>query len=575
MKNEIKKIIDIASGRNKADLVIKNAKIINVFTEEIIDGDVAISSGKIVGIGEYTGIEEIDLKGKYLAPGLIDAHVHIESSMVTPSQFAKTIIPRGTTTIIADPHEIGNVCGLDGIKYMLDDSKNLPLDVYIMLPSCVPATSFENSGAVLLADDLEKLIDDKRVLGLGELMDYPAVTSAEKNVVDKINLARNRGKIIDGHGPILTEKDLNAYVSAGVKTEHECETVEEMIERLRLGMYVLIREGSAARNLEALVKGVNKENLRRVMFCTDDRHPDDILKDGHIDNNVRLAFRSGIPLISAIKMASLNAAECYRLYDRGAIAPGYKADMIVFSNLNTFKIEKVFKDGKLVAKDGKSLFNVEKTNTSKVTDTVNFIDVTENDLKIKLDTGIARVIKLIPHSLVTESVYRKVVTENGFFKYHSKLDILKLVVIERHHATGNIGLGLAEGFGLMDGAIASTVAHDSHNLIVIGDCDINIVEATKEIKKIGGGIVIVKNGRVIYSLPLAIGGIMSEENIEIVNKKLNDMLEFAYRELNVSKNFDPFMTLAFLALPVIPELKLTDEGLFDVNKFEFTTINVE
>lgn len=574
MKNLIKTRIDVAAGRVKAQLVLKNAKVVNVFTEEIISGDVAIQDGIICGVGQYSGEKEVNLNGKYVAPGLIDGHVHIESSMVTPGQFAKTIMPKGTTTIIADPHEIGNVCGLEGIKYILDESENLPLDIFVMLPSCVPATSFENTGAVLLAEDLQKLIDHPRVLGLGELMDFPGVVSANSQIVDKIALAKENNKMIDGHGPIIEGNDLNAYVAAGVKTEHECETVEEMINRLRLGMYIQVREGSAARNLEALVQGVSKENLRRVLFCTDDRHPGDILKDGHIDNNVRLAIKNGIPAISAIKMATLNPAECYRLYDRGAIAPGYKADLIVFDGLHSFNIESVYKDGELVSEDGKSLFKVPDTDISKVTDTVNFKKVDKDDLQIKLDTGVARIIKLMPHSLVTEAVIRKVEVEDGNFKYHDQLDVLKLAVVERHNATGNIGLGLVEGFALKNGAIASTVAHDSHNLIVIGDTDENMMLAIEELERIGGGITTVKNGKVIKSIPLPIGGIMSDKALSEIDVEIEKMLEIGYEDLNVDRNFDPFMTLAFLALPVIPDIKLTDEGLFDVRKFEFVDINV-
>lgn len=571
MRDNLERRIDVASGKKVADLVLKNGRIINVFTEEILEADIAIVDDKIAGIGEYKGREEIDLKGKYVAPGFIDGHVHIESSMVTPGQFAKAIVPHGTTTIIADPHEIANVCGLDGIEYMLGESKNIPLDVFIMLPSCVPSTSFENSGAKLLANDLGKMIDRERILGLGEVMDYPAVINSNKGIIDKIKIAGN--KIKDGHGPNIRDKELNAYITAGIKTEHECTTLEEMVDRLRLGMYIHIREGSAARNLDTLIKGINKSNLRRILFCTDDRHPEDILSNGHIDNNVKLAVKNGIEPIAAIKMATLNAAECYRLYDRGAVAPGYLADLIVIDDLKTFNISKVFKGGKSVVDDGRILFEVKTKTNVKVLNTVKLNQITKDMLQIKLDCDIVNVIRLVPHSLITKKEIRKVAVENGYFKFHDKLDILKLVVIERHRGTGNIGLGLVEDFKLRNGAIASTIAHDSHNLIVVGDNDDDILLAIDEVRKIGGGITLCSKGKILKSLPLPIAGLMSDKNLEDVNEELKDMKKLA-SEMGVNEEIDPFMTLAFLALPVIPEIKLTDVGLFDVTKFDFIDITV-
>lgn len=572
MTDYIKKRIDIASGRIKADLVLKNAKIVDVFSENIIEGDIAISDGRIAGIGEYFGKEEIDLRGKYVAPGLIDGHVHIESSMVTPGQFARAVVPYGTTTVIADPHEIANVCGLEGIKYILEGSKDIPLDVFVMLPSCVPATAFENSGARLSADKLKSMIDYDRVIGLGELMDYPAVIGGNEGILEKIRMAK--GMVKDGHGPNIDGKELNAYISAGIKTEHECTTIEEMEARIKLGMYVLIREGSAAKNLGALIKGVNRANLRRILFCTDDRHPEDILKRGHIDNNIRLAIKNGIEPIAAIKIASLNAAECYRLYDRGGIAPGYMADLIVLEDIESFNVERVFKEGKLVAQKGNSLFEVKDRKNSNVLNTVKLQEIDREKLKIKLDSDIVNVMKLLPQSLVTKKVVRKVDTEEGYFKYHDKLDILKLVVIERHGGTGNIGLGLVENFNLKGGAIASTVAHDCHNLIIIGDNDEDILIAIDEIRKIDGGITICSKGRVLKSLPLPIGGLISDKSLGEVSKELKEMLDIAY-DLGVNRRIDPFMTLSFLSLPVIPELKLTDMGLFDGVQFNFIDISVD
>lgn len=567
MKEGIKRRIDIAAGRVNPSLILKNGKIINVFSGEIIEGDIALDGDKIVGIGKYEGIEEIDLGGKYVSPGFIDGHVHIESSMATPGEFARAVVPRGTTTIIADPHEIANVCGMEGIDYILESSENIPLEVYVMLPSCVPATTFENAGAILKAEDLQKLINHKRVLGLGELMDYPNVIEGKEDIIDKLAMAYD--KIIDGHGPTITGKDLNAYAMAGVRTEHECSTVEEMLDRLRLGMYILIREGSAARNLRTLVKAVTKENMRRCLFCADDKHPEDILLNGHIDHNLRIAVEEGIDPISAIRMATLNAAECYGLKHLGAIAPGYDADIVILDNLQDFSVLKVFKKGKLVAENSEPLFSIEAENYSKVTDTVNIRTIKEEDLEIKLSSNIVNVIGLLPHSLVTQKVKREVDIEEGTFKYSADQDILKLVVVERHNATGNIGLGLVENFHLKGGAIASTIAHDSHNLIVIGDNDQDILVAIEEVTNVGGGITIVSNGEVLDTLELPIAGLISTDPVEKIRDNLGKMLEIAYDKLDVSREIEPFMTLGFLALPVIPDLKLTDMGLFDVTNFEF------
>ncbi|HAE92756.1 adenine deaminase [Tissierella praeacuta] len=568
-KEQLKSLIIKAKSMKDSQLVLKNANIINVFTGEIIEGDVAIDNGRIVGIGQYHGEKEIDLKGKYLSPGFIDSHVHIESSMSSPSQFAKVILPRGVTTIIADPHEIANVKGIEGIRYIIDDSKNTPLDVRIMLPSCVPATDFENSGSILEAEDLEELLDEETIIGLGEMMNYPGVISGNDKVLDKLTLFKD--KVIDGHGPMIKEKDLNAYIVAGIKTEHECSTVEEVLDRIRLGMYVLIREGSAAKDLRNIIKAVNKDNLRRFLFCTDDRHPEDLINEGSIDFNIKLAISLGIDPVDAIIMATLNPSECYGLKGKGAIAPGYIADLVVIDNLNDFNIINVFKNGNLVAENNKALFESKIYLPESMTRSVKVKDVKIEDIQILMKTNRANIIGVIEDSLVTEKVVKEVSIDNGYFKFSNE-DILKMVVIERHFATGNIGVGLIENFKLKDGAIGSTIGHDSHNMIVVGDNDEDILTTINELKNIGGGLTIVSKGEVIKSLPLEIGGIMTSRPIEETNAILKEMIKLSHERLNINKNIDPFMTLAFMALPVIPKIKLTDMGLFDVEKFDFIKV---
>ncbi len=571
-KNEIRNLIIKAKGEKKSELVIKNCHVVNVFTNEIIKADVAIDKGKIVGIGEYQGLEEIDLKEKYLIPGFIDSHVHIESSMSTPSQFARAIIPRGVTSIVADPHEIANVKGIEGIRFMIEDSKKTPLDVYFVLPSCVPATSFENSGAILEADDLRELMDDENVIGLGEMMNYPGVLNLDDKILDKLELGSR--KIIDGHGPMISGKDLNAYVAAGVKTEHESSTLKEVEDRLRLGMYILIREGSAAKDLNKIISAVNKDNLSRFLFCTDDKHPEDLLKDGSIDFNIRLAIKSGVEPIDAIKIATINAALAYNLKGKGAIAPNYDADLVVVDNLEDFNILEVYKHGKIVAENYKPLFESKSYSPDYMKHSVRIKTITEDDLKIKMEGNIANVIKIIPESLVTEKVQRKVLIKDGYFAYSDK-DILKLAVIERHKLTGNIGVGLIEGFKLKNGAIGTTIAHDSHNIIVVGDNDRDILRVVKHLDDIGGGLLIASQGEIIKSLALEIGGIMTSNAIEETNESLKEMMDMAYNKLKVNRDIDPFMTLSFMALPVIPRLKLTDMGLFDVESFKFADVSVK
>ncbi|HPJ20777.1 MAG TPA: adenine deaminase [Clostridia bacterium] len=559
-------MVKVARGDAKADLVLKNCMVVNVFTGEIDRGDIAVYDGYIAGVGEYHGKIEIDVQGKYVSPGFIDGHVHIESSMLTPPQFAKSVIVKGTTTVVADPHEIANVCGIAGIEFMLDSSEELPLDVFIMLPSCVPSTDFENSGAILTADDLVPLKKRDRVLGLGEMMNYPGVVRGNRDVHRKLEDFKEVR--IDGHSPGLTGKDLNAYISTGVRTDHECTTVEEMTEKLSKGMYIHIREGSATSNLKTLIKGVNRNNLRRIMFCTDDKHPKNIKNEGHINFNVKKAVRNGINAIEAITMATLNTAECYSLSDRGAIAPGFKADMVVLNDLEAFEVDKVFKAGKLVAEEGIALFEAPPYKDERVLDTVRLKKGMEINFDMPLESDIVKVIQIVSDNIVTKKVIRKVETKNGLYCNNPKLDILKLAVIERHKGTGNIGIGLVEGYGLRNGAIALTIAHDSHNIIVIGDNDTDMLAAVSELRKCKGGMTISSGGKILGTLVLEVGGLMTDSPIEEVEEKIDLMNEIAL-SLGVSRNLDPFITLSFLALPVIPEIKLTDKGLFDVNSFGF------
>ena len=571
MSVELKKErINMAMKREKADLVIKNANIVNVFTKEIIKGDIAICKDQIVGIGNYSGINEIDVKGKYVCPGLIDSHMHIESTMVTPSEFAKVIIPYGTTTLIADPHEIANVCGINGINFMLNQSKDLPVNIYYMMPSSVPSTPFENNGADLTAELIEPFLSNDRILGLGEVMDYPSVTSGNEKMLKKIDLFDN--KIIDGHSPNLTGDELNAYKTAGIMTDHECSTIEEALERLRLGMYIQIREGSAAKNLKNLVEGLikNHMSLDRCVFCTDDKHLDDIRRNGHISYNIKKAIKCGVSIIDAICMATINAAQCYKLKRLGAVAPGYSADILILDNLEDFNIDKVFYRGKIIYENKKICAEISSNiDDNNVINTVRVRNIGVEDLEIKLKSDRAAVIKLMPNELITRKESVKVkVSQDTFIPDET---FSKIAVIERHKATKNIGLGIVSNFNIKNGAIASTVAHDSHNLIVIGDNDEDMIRAIEEIKKVNGGYTVVSKGQVKGTLALPIAGLMSDRNAEYVETTLNKMIQEALK-LGINKDIDPFITLSFLALPVIPEIRITDQGLFDVTQFKFIAV---
>ena len=552
------KNIQAASKQIISDLVIKNITIVDVFQNSTFISDVAICNGYIVGIGEYKGKTEIDGTGKYICPGLIDGHAHIESSLLTPKEYYKAALLHGITSMIVDPHEIANVLGIKGINLMMDLSENLPLDFYFMLPSCVPSTPFENSGAILNNLDLKPLYDNKRVLGLAEVMDSPSVINCSEHMICK-----------------LYDAVENSYAAASIKTDHECHTYEELIERVRRGMYVLIREGTVAKNLNELVKGASIHNSRRLCLCTDDKHIDDLLKNGSIDNSIKMCIRDGLRPETAIQMATLNTAECYGLKTKGAIAPGYIADFIILDSLVTFKISSVYKNGKLVVQDNKLITNssVEVTEIN-IEPTINIPKLTKESFNISLENKTQlNVIEIIPNNLETNHLKINISALNLDKSFIPSIDedLLKIAVIERHHNLGNIGLGVVKGLKLKSGAIATTVAHDSHNLIVCGTNDTDMILACNEIKRLGGGIVVVKNGLVLASLSLEIAGLITNRSADEV---INDLVKLhaAIDKIAPSINFNPFLTLSFLSLPVIPDIKITDKGLFNVKTFEFINI---
>jgi len=575
-RNQLTKRIAVAAKREPADIVIKNGKIIDVFNGEIMEGDIAIVDGYFAGIGVYEGKRVIDANGRYVSPAFIDGHVHIESSMVTPNEFAKVLLPHGVTTVIADPHEIANVLGADGIQYMLDSSKNLPFDFFFMLPSCVPATEFENSGATLNSEDLKPFYQQPRVLGLAEVMNFPAVLKAENDMLEKILTAKKFGKKIDGHAAGLSASDLNVYMSAGIQTDHESTTAVEAKERLKRGMYLMIREGTVAKDLRQLIPIVNERNARRCLFVTDDKHLDDLIHDGSIDHNVRMAIASGLSSITAIQMATINAAECFGLQTKGAIAPGYKADFFLFDDLEKLIISDVYKDGIAVVENGTLVIETQSqtfVETERLRNSVRYDEILEHHFHIPLKTNKANIIEIIPNSLITRHLIEKVdVNETGIFQTSINKDHLKLAVIERHHLKNQIGLGIVKGLGLKSGAIATTIAHDSHNLIIAGTTDFDMAVAAKAIKDIQGGLVIVNQGNVIASLGLSIAGLMSDRPYEEVYSSLNE-INHALKGLGANDQFNPLLTISFLSLPVIPELKLTDKGLFQVSKFEHIALD--
>ncbi len=565
------KRIAAALGQERAELVLKNGSYVNVFTGEVEKGDIAIADGKIVGIGTYRGEKEIDIGGRIAAPGLIDAHVHIESSQLSPEEFARLILPHGTTEIIADPHEIANVCGMAGVRYIAEAAKNTPLEVKVMLPSCVPATAFETSGAHLSAADTEKQIREPYLWGLGEFMNAPGVLGRDGEALGKIEAAHACGKIVDGHAPALTGMPLNAYIAAGIRTDHECDTPEEAAEKVAKGMYVHLREGSATRNVAAVCRAVNDKNFRRFLFCTDDRHAAD-LRAGHINNALRVAVAAGLDPVRAVTIATLNAAECYRLGGKGAIAPSFDADIAVFDDLKDFRCALTLKGGRVVAENGHALFGGERYLPDAVKNTVHLGEISPARFVLRLKGARALAMRLTAGSVVTEKRVCRVESRGGDVALEGT-DLLKLAVIERHRGTGNVGLGLLEGYGLRGGALALTIAHDSHNLIVLGDRNEDMAAAANELVRIGGGLALSQGGKV-QSLPLDIAGLMSSLPAEEYIARSEKLYEQAYA-MGVKRGFDAFMSLSFLALLVIPSLRLSDRGLFDVEKFSLVGIDAE
>ena len=572
-KELLKKLIDVAAGRTPADLVIKNCKVVDVFNASVIEGDIALCDGLIAGVGKYEGLREIDAHGMYAAPGFIDGHIHVESCYVSPEELGRLIVPHGTTTIISDPHEITNVCGLTGLEYMIEASKGTALDIKWMLPSCVPATPFEHAGATVDAKDMELVMGRSEILGLGEFMNYPGVAGADSAVLDKLMVAKEHGKPIDGHSPALSGNALNAYACTGIHTDHECSTVDEMRDRLSRGMYVLMRQGSACHDLPVLLKAVTVQNSRRCVLCSDDCQPKTTLSVGHLDNHLRICTKAGIDSIVAIQMASLNAAECYGLKDRGAIAPGLRADIVLMDSLEDFGVKKVFIAGQEAAADGRYLLPIDRYDISSTKGRFRVKDFSIDKLRLTILSDKAHVITIIPGGVVTGNETAEISRNaNGDFVYDPNQDIVKIAVVERHQNTGNVAVALLKGYGIKRGAVALSIAHDSHNIIVVGVSDDDMAFAVEQLIAQDGGIVLVNGGRVLESLPMPIAGLMSDQSGEWVDEKLTRLHHTAIETLGINSNIEPVMTLCFMALPVIPDLKLTDMGLFDVTKFDFIPI---
>ena len=564
MKEDTAHRISVALGRQPADLLLTNAKIINTFTGEIEQANVAVAGDRIAGVGDYEqAAEVVDLEGRYLAPGFIDGHVHLESSMLHPAQYARAVVPHGVAAIVSDLHEIANVAGFAGIRYIMNWARRLPLELFLMVPSCVPATDLETAGDRLTAEDVRTALRWKNVIGLGEMMNFPGVLAQDESVLAK--LSSSHDYVVDGHAPSLKGKELNAYISAGIYSDHECVTYEEALEKMRRGMHIMIREGSSEKNLESLLPLVNDYTYQRCFFVVDDRSCTDLVRDGDIDAVVRKAVRLGLSPVRAIQLATINPARYFYLQSMGAVSPGYYADMIVLNDLDSLKVDMVFHRGKLVARGGQPLFSPPSSDKG-LSYTVHIKPFEISALRIPASRRYDPIIEVVPGQIITRKVSEEVKLNGDQVVPNPERDILKLVVVERHRATGNIGRGLVKGFGLKKGALASSVAHDSHNIVAVGTNDRDIYAAIKEVERLGGGLVIANQGKVLSSLPLPIAGLLSDLPLEVVAARLED-LEKAAKEMG-TKLACPFSTLSFMALPVIPELRLTDRGLVDVTKFE-------
>src|SRR5437660_7465412 len=572
--DKLKRRIQIARGELPADLLLRNATLVNVCSGECYLADVAIADGLIVGVSSpqsgYQGREERDLQGRWLAPGLIDGHMHLESTMLVLSEFARIVVPRGVTSVILDPHEFANVLGVKGIRYVLESGRNLPLSAYVMISSCVRASSFESPQRALLAEDLLPLLEEQGVLGLAEMMNMPGVLHGDEQVLAKITGTLNRGLVVDGHAPGLSGRTLCAYATAGVMSDHECSTLEEARQRIRHGMWLMIREGSAARNLDTLLPLVKELHPPRVFFVTDDRDPQDLTTRGHIASMVRRAIEMGLDPVEAIRLASLNTAQYFRLYDRGAVAPNFVADLVVLDDLNTFKVESVYKEGKLVAQDGSLLVNATAVTFTGVTDTVHIGNIDENDLRISGKPGLIEVIGIEPGQITTKHLQEEASIRDGEIVADPERDLLKLAVIERHHASGKVGLGIVKGFGLRKGALASTVAHHAHNLVIVGATNWHNLRAARVLEEMGGGFACALDGEVRAKVPLPYGGLVSPLPAYELVQQLH-VLDTAAAELGCSLQH-PCMALSFLSLSVIPSLKLTDQGLIDVETFKLVPL---